>query len=114
MSHSRVSAASWFARRKLEHPRPDHKPWEGARSLRPPRSRLRRVVSNIEVLSREGEEITAAGNALVFESNPRADTVWATRNEYRLRRESGSLRMVRKKVMLVNNDKPLYTLSFLI
>ena len=72
------------------------------------------MVSNIEILGEEGLEVRAASNALVFESNARAETVWATRSEYLLRREAGGFRMARKKVMLANNDKPLYTLSFLI
>ena len=40
--------------------------------------------------------------------------VWAARNEYRLRYVDGELRMAYKKVTLVNNEKALYTLSFLI
>jgi len=47
-------------------------------------------------------------------SNLRGDVIWAARTEYLLREQDGDLRMARKKVMLVNNDKPLYTLSFLI
>lgn len=86
----------------------------GKRHSQTPRSRLRRVVSNIEILKQEGAEVLVASNALVFESNQRAETVWATRNEYLLRRDANGFRMARKKVMLVNNDKPLYTLSFLI
>lgn len=86
----------------------------GKRHSQTPRSRLARVVSNIEVLSNEGGEIEVAANAMVFESNMRGDTLWATRNIYRLRRIDGALRMARKKVVLVNNDKAIYTLSFLI
>ncbi|MGQ0619336.1 MAG: aromatic-ring-hydroxylating dioxygenase subunit beta [Panacagrimonas sp.] len=86
----------------------------GKRHSQTPRSRLRRTVSNIEILERRGEELRVGANAMIFESNSRADTVWAARYEYLLRCEVGGLRMARKKVMLVNNDKALYTLSFLI
>lgn len=86
----------------------------GKRHTQAPRSRLGRVLSNVEIIESSGDEIRVAANAMVFESNLRADTVWCTRNEYLLRREDGSLRMARKKVVLVNNDKALYTLSFLI
>lgn len=86
----------------------------GKRHSQTPRSRLRRTVSNIEILEHDGEELRVGANAMIFESNTRAETVWAARYEYRLRREAGVLRMARKKVMLVNNDKALYTLSFLI
>ncbi|WP_101675124.1 aromatic-ring-hydroxylating dioxygenase subunit beta [Alloalcanivorax mobilis] len=86
----------------------------GKRHAQAPRSRLRRVVSNVEVLDEGGDEIRAISNALVFESNLRGDIVWASRNEYLLRRVNGELRMARKTVHLVNNDKALYSMSFLI
>lgn len=86
----------------------------GKRHTQTPRSRLGRIVSNIEIARCEGDDIHAQANAMVFESNLRGETIWATRNEYVLRKTNGELRMARKKVVLVNNDKPLYTLSFLI
>ncbi len=86
----------------------------GKRLAQTPRSRLRRVLSNIEILEHGEAEIKVTANALIFESNRREDLVWATRTEYLLRREPAGFRMARKKVMLVNNDKPLPTLSFLI
>jgi hypothetical protein len=51
---------------------------------------------------------------LVYESNLRGETIWAARTDYVLRVAGDGLRMARKAVKLVNNDKPLYTLSFLI
>ncbi|MDR6575914.1 aromatic-ring-hydroxylating dioxygenase subunit beta [Pseudomonas extremaustralis] len=86
----------------------------GKRHTQAPRSRLGRVLSNVEIIETSGNEIRVAANAMVFESNLRAETVWCTRNEYLLRRDAVGLRMARKKVVLVNNDKALYTLSFLI
>ena len=80
-----------------------------------PQSRLRRLVSNIELLDQpDGGDIAVGSNSLVFESSLRDDTIWAARNEYRLRHVDGELKMAYKKVILVNNDKALYTLSFLI
>jgi 3-phenylpropionate/cinnamic acid dioxygenase small subunit len=80
-----------------------------------PQSRLRHLVSNIELMDQEaGGDIAVASNSLVFESSLRDDTIWAAHNEYRLRYVDGELRMAYKKVTLVNNDKALYTLSFLI
>ena len=80
-----------------------------------PQSRLRRLVSNIELMDHAaGGDIAVASNSLVFESSLRDDTIWVARNEYRLRDVDGELRMAYKKVTLVNNDKVLYTLSFLI
>lgn len=87
----------------------------GKRHTQEPRSRLRHIVSNVEILAEEGEDIRVGTNSLVFESNLRGETLWAARNEIVLRRVGGDgLRMSYKKVTLVNNDKPLYTLSFLI
>jgi hypothetical protein len=41
-------------------------------------------------------------------------TVWAGRCEYRLRRADGGWRMAGKKVVLVDNDRALFTLAFLV
>jgi 3-phenylpropionate/cinnamic acid dioxygenase small subunit len=72
-------------------------------------------VSNIELLDEQpGGDISVACNSMVFESSLRDDTIWAARNEYRLRYVDGELRMAYKKVILVNNEKALFTLSFLI
>jgi 3-phenylpropionate/cinnamic acid dioxygenase small subunit len=88
--------------------------YTGKRFSQTPQSRLRRLVSNVEVLADDGREIRAGANAMVFESQTRGDTVWASRNEYTLRRENGELRMARKKVVLVNNNTALYSMAFLI
>lgn len=86
----------------------------GKRFSQTPQSRLRRLVSNVEILSDDGKEVRAAANAMVFESQTRGDVLWASRNEYTLRREGNDLRMVLKKVMLVNNHAALYSMAFLI
>jgi 3-phenylpropionate/cinnamic acid dioxygenase small subunit len=79
-----------------------------------PQSRLRRLVSNIEIMDDTGPDIVVGCNSMIFESSLRDDTVWVARNEYKLRDVGGALRMAYKKVTLVNNEKALYTLSFLI
>lgn len=86
----------------------------GKRHSQTPPSKLARIISNIELLESAGGQIRVAANAMIFESNMRGDTVWASRNEYTLRRVGDTLKMSRKKVALVNNDKPIYTLSFLV
>ena len=80
-----------------------------------PRSRLRRLLANIELLDddADGDSIVGA-NFIVYESRDRGTTIWGGRNEYRLRRVDGQWRMARKKVMLVDNDRPLSTLAFLV
>jgi 3-phenylpropionate/cinnamic acid dioxygenase small subunit len=88
--------------------------YTGKRHSQLPRSRLRRVVSNVEIAGTEGDELVVLANALVFESNSRGEATWASKNEYRLRRVDGAWRMARKKVVLVNNGSALFTLSFLV
>lgn len=81
-----------------------------------PQSNLRRLISNTELMDEQPDngDIAVASNSLIFESSLRDDTLWAARNEYRLRHVDGELRMASKKVILVNNDKAIYTLSFLV
>ncbi len=54
-----------------------------------------------------GDEIRVTANARVFEPNLRAETVWRAANQL-------ACAWPAKKVVLVNTDKALYTLSFLI
>lgn len=86
----------------------------GRRHTQTPRSELARLVSNVQLLRQEGQEFDVRANVLIFEDNLRGETVWAARNEYRLRLVDGRFRLVRKKVGLVNNHKPIFTLSFLV
>jgi benzoate/toluate 1,2-dioxygenase subunit beta len=74
-------------------------------------------LSNVELLdggNGEGGDVAVGANFLVYESRERGTTLWGGRSEYRLRRVDGQWRMARKKVMLVDNDRPLFTLAFLI
>ncbi len=86
----------------------------GKRHAQTPPSRLRRLVSNVELLGAEGDEVTVTANFLVYESRERGITLWAGRSEYTLRQADSGLKMKTKKVFLVNNDRPLNTLAFLI
>lgn len=86
----------------------------GKRFSQTPKSRLRRLVSNIEVLDDRGAELDVACNMMVFESQTRGEVLWAMRTEYKLRRADGGLRMALKKVNLVNNAEALYSMAFLI
>lgn len=86
----------------------------GKRFSQTPQSRLRRLVSNIEVLSDDGRELKVGCNVMIFETQTRGDVLWAARTEYTLRRADGALRMALKKVQLVNNAEALYSMAFLI
>jgi benzoate/toluate 1,2-dioxygenase subunit beta len=86
----------------------------GKRHAQSPPSRLARLVGNVEVLADDGVELTVASVFTIHESRSRGTTVWAGRYEHVLRRTDDGLRMVRKTVRLVDNDKPIPTLAFLI
>jgi len=83
-----------------------------------PKSRLRRILGNIELLDADaaeaGSDLVVGANFFVYESRERGTTIWAGRTEYRLRPVDGAWRMARKKVMLVDNDRALSTLAFLV
>jgi 3-phenylpropionate/cinnamic acid dioxygenase small subunit len=89
----------------------------GKRHSQNPPSRLRRIISNVELMpdDADGEgDLMAGANFVIYESRERGVTLWAGRSEYRLRRTDDGLMMAAKKVMLVNNDRPLNTMSFLV
>ncbi len=85
----------------------------GKRHSQTPRSRLRRLISNIEQTEADGA-IEVGANFIVYESRERGVTLWGGRVVYGLRRTEHGLRMARKTVLLANNDRPLPTLAFLI
>ncbi|RZT84260.1 3-phenylpropionate/cinnamic acid dioxygenase small subunit [Pseudonocardia sediminis] len=86
----------------------------GKRHTQIPASRLRRVVSNVEILGAEGAETTVEANFVLVESRERGKEIWAGRYTYRLREVDGELRMAYKKVALVDNARVVPTMSFLI
>jgi 3-phenylpropionate/cinnamic acid dioxygenase small subunit len=89
----------------------------GVRHSQEPASRMRRVISNIEVAAAEGEELVAGSNFILAELSVQARPElhwWAGRTTHHLRRVDGELRMSRKKVVLVNAAEPLPNLAFLI
>lgn len=86
----------------------------GKRHTQEPASRIRHLVTNVELMGETDGALDVGCNVLVYESSMRGETLWAARTDYRLRPTGDSFLMVRKKVALVNNDKPLFTLSFLI
>jgi 3-phenylpropionate/cinnamic acid dioxygenase small subunit len=91
----------------------------GRRYAQTPRSNLRRLLSNIELLGGVpnpdgGLDLEVGANFLTIESRARDTHIWGGRVTYRLRRDEGSLRLAYKKVVLVDNERPLPTLGFLI
>lgn len=86
----------------------------GKRYAQTPPSCVRRMISNVELLAEEGDDLRVGANFLAVESRPRGTVLWAGRSEYRLRRAGGTFRLARKTVTLVDRDQSLPTLAFLI
>jgi 3-phenylpropionate/cinnamic acid dioxygenase small subunit len=91
----------------------------GKRYAQAPPSNLRRIIGNVELLggreSTEGSvDLEVGANFIAFESRTRGNQLWGGRTTYRLRRVDGEIRLVYKKVVLVDNDRALPTLGFLI
>lgn len=86
----------------------------GKRHTQEPQSQLRRLISNVEVVSDKKGDVHAAANTIIFETNQRGDTLWGARTEYRLRSNGAGFKIAYKKVTFVNNEKAIYTLSFLV
>lgn len=91
----------------------------GKRYAQAPPSNLRHLITNIELLGGRangagGVDAEVGANFVVIESRARGNHLWGGRVTYRLRWSEGTLRLAYKKVVLVDNDKPLPTLGFLI
>ena len=89
----------------------------GFRYSQTPASPMRRVLSNIEILSHKGDEYEVGANFMMMElavQSTRNMNFWGGRTLYRLRRVEGKLQMVTKKILLVDADEPIANLAFLI
>ncbi len=87
----------------------------GAAHAQEPRSRLLRLISNVEI----GEEadngdITVYANFHLTELRRSRQRLLAGRTMHQLRPANGSFQIVLKKVVLLNNDEVIDNLTFLI
>jgi benzoate/toluate 1,2-dioxygenase beta subunit len=86
----------------------------GTRHSQAPASRLRRIISNVEIEEAEGSEIRVRANFLLTEARWGCMYTWTGSTRYRLRERDGRIRLVEKKVLLVNNADDITTMAFLI
>lgn len=86
----------------------------GAAYSQDPKSRLRRVVSNIEIEEAGNGEIIVSSNFNLTELRRSKQDTFAGRTIHRLRPDGDGLKMVSKKVLLLNNDEVIDNLTFLI
>jgi 3-phenylpropionate/cinnamic acid dioxygenase small subunit len=85
----------------------------GRRHSQTPPSKMRRIIGNIEVLESHGTEIEVAANFALYEH--RNETrVWAGRCLYTLRESATGLTLVRKVVLLINNEDAIRSIAFLL
>jgi 3-phenylpropionate/cinnamic acid dioxygenase small subunit len=87
----------------------------GAAWSQEPQSRMRRIVSNVEIEEvRDDGMIVVHSNFVLGELRRSLQMVYFAAQVHHLRLVGNSFRMSLKKVMLINNDEPLHNLSFLI
>jgi 3-phenylpropionate/cinnamic acid dioxygenase small subunit len=89
----------------------------GHRYSQEPASRMRRLISNIEVAEGRDGKLIAGSNFILAELSVQARPEmhwWVGRATHHLRRVDGQMRMSVKKVVLINAAEPLPNLSFLI
>lgn len=89
----------------------------GFRHSQTPASPMRRVISNIEFAAKGADEYEVGANFMLMElaiQSTRNMNFWGGRVLYRLRRVDGKLRMVVKKILLVDADEPIANLAFII
>ena len=86
----------------------------GRRHSQAPASRMRRVISNIEIERKPNAIIRTHANFMLVESRRGQMTLWAGRTIMDLSAASGTTKLRMKKVLLVNNDQPLSNMAFLI
>jgi benzoate/toluate 1,2-dioxygenase subunit beta len=85
----------------------------GAAWAQQPRSRTRRLISNVEVQENEGG-FAVESNCLIAELRRSRQDIFAARVLHTLRPAGDSFHIALKKVLLLNNDDPIDNLTFLV
>jgi 3-phenylpropionate/cinnamic acid dioxygenase small subunit len=86
----------------------------GAAYAQEPKSRLRRVVANVEIEEGDNGEVTVYSNFNLTELRRSRQDTFAGRTIHKLRPQGASFKIAYKKVLLVNNDEVIDNLTFLI
>lgn len=85
----------------------------GAAWAQQPRSRTRRLISNVEVRQNEGGYMVES-NCIIAELRRSKQDIFAARMLHTLRPVGESFQIALKKVLLLNNDEPIDNLTFLV
>ena len=86
----------------------------GAAYAQDPKSRLSRVVSNVEIENENDTETTVRSTFNVTALRRGRMDIFAGRAIHKLRPEGDSFKMAYKRVLLINNDVVIHNLTFLI
>ena len=79
-----------------------------------PKPLMRRVISNIVIGPASGTEVKVESNFVLIEARGRGQNIWCGRSIHTLRRQDDNLKMVEKKVLLVNSGQEMSVLQFLV
>lgn len=79
-----------------------------------PPSRLRHLITNIEVESEESGVVLVRSNFLLLEVRRNRQNLYGGSQEHRLRRESNGWKIEAKKVNILTNDLAIDNLTFLV
>ena len=79
-----------------------------------PKPRMRRVISNIELVENDDDGVAVEANFIVGVARSSGQQLWIGRSQYRLTRAGDGYKMSRKKVMLINSDQEIPLLQFII
>jgi benzoate/toluate 1,2-dioxygenase subunit beta len=86
----------------------------GAAYAQDPKSRLSRVISNVEIEGENDTETIVHSTFNVTALRRGRMDIFAGRAIHKLRRQGDSFRIAHKKVLLINNDMVINNLTFLI
>ena len=89
----------------------------GVRHAQLPPSRMRRVISNIEIEPLGNDDYFVRSNVVLYEYRLQAVKemeVWPARVEHKLRQKGDELKMFSKHIFLLHHEGPIRGLSFII
>jgi len=78
-----------------------------------PRSRMRRLIANVEIRESDGG-YAVESNFIIVEIRRSKQDIFAGRMIHSLRSNGGRFRIALKKVLLLNNDEAIDNLTFLV
>jgi p-cumate 2,3-dioxygenase beta subunit len=87
---------------------------EGPAHSQIPPSATRRLIANVRVKGRAGDDLLVHSNFVIYEVRRNQQRAFAGRYEHRLRPEGGTWRIAARTATLVNCEDPLYNLTFMV